>query len=488
MTKRNVKTASAALARTVKPVYASDGLENVVAGLGTDRDKRQYSSWGLPRTLTRMELENMYRSSWLSKRIVNTVADDMTREWRTADFDEESETSAKLDLFEETETQFCVQEKVNEALRWARLYGGSVIVVGLRGSDNLSKPLNPETVSQGSLRYLHVMDRWRVAPSGEIDSDLQSPNFGLPLFYLLAESGIKVHWTRLIKFDGQKVPYFVWRQNGMWHDSELQHVVESLMNTDTASASIATMMFEANVDVVKSPSLTDMLSTRDGEAKLTKRFQLAAMMKSFNRMLLLDGEEEYEKKGNNFTNLADIWQQFMIDTCGAADIPMSRLFGQSAKGLNATGEGDLKNYYDKIRSDQKKQLKPQLDRLDQVLLRHTFGEVPDSYSYEFNSLWQMDDAATATMEYNKAQRDQIYLNAGVITEGLVASELKATGTYRSMTDEDVELAEELSEANAESKTAETGAAVAGNTVKKQGIESGELNHDGSPKEEPDQNE
>ena len=89
--KRTVKTADAALAMTRRPV--GDGLENVVAGLGTDRDKRSYSTWADPRVLTRVELESMYRGSWLAKKIVNAVADDMTREWLHVIFDDDSEES-----------------------------------------------------------------------------------------------------------------------------------------------------------------------------------------------------------------------------------------------------------------------------------------------------------------------------------------------------------------------------------------------------------
>ena len=87
---------------------------------------------------------------------------------------------------------------------------------------------------------------------------------------------------------------------------------------------------------------------KTGEAVLTKRFQVAALLKSFNRMLLLDGTESYEKKQNSFANLDKVIQQFMIDVSGAADIPMTRLFGTSATGMNATGDNDVRNYYDMV--------------------------------------------------------------------------------------------------------------------------------------------
>lgn len=435
--KREVKTADAALAMTRQPV--GDGLENVVAGLGTDRDKRSYSVWADPRILTRQELENMYRGSWLAKKIVNAVADDMTREWLHVTFDGEELGTT----IEQAEKRFALKRKTNEALKWSRLYGGAVIIIGTRDR-NLAKPLDVKNVRKGDLRYLHVVDRWRLSPAGSLNRDLESPNFGMPDSYVLAESTVQVHHTRVLRFNGEKLPYFAWLRNAMWDDSVLQHVMDSLMNCDTTTQAIATMMFESNVDVVKSEGLADVLAQKDGEAKLTKRFQVAALLKSFNRMLLLDGTESYEKKQNSFANLDKVIQQFMIDVSGAADIPMTRLFGQSAAGLNATGDNDVRNYYDMVSAKQEAELRPQLEYLYEVLVRSELGHMPEDFRFDFNPLWQLSETEQATVEKTRADRDQVYLNAGVVTEALVARELKERGTYRNMTDNDIELVEELS--------------------------------------------
>ncbi len=438
MAKRHVKTADAALAMTRRPV--GDGLENVVAGLGTNRDKRSYSVWADPRLLTRQELENMYRGSWLAKKIVNAVADDMTREWLHVIFDDDS---GQLQwAIEQAEKRFAVKRKINEALRWSRLYGGAVIIIGTRDK-NLAKPLDVTRIGQGDLRYLHVVDRWRLSPGASLCRSLESPNFGLPEHYVLAESAVQVHHSRLLRFNGDKLPYFAWLRNGLWDDSALQHVMDSLMNCDTATQAVATMLFEANVDVVKSEGLADVLARKDGEAILTKRFQVAGMMKSFNRLLLLDGTESYEKKQNSFANLDKVIQQFMIDISGAADIPMTRLFGQSAAGLNATGAGDISNYYDMVSARQEAELRPPMESLYEVLVRSELGHMPDDFRFDFNPLWQLSETEQATVEKTRAERDKTYLDAGVVAEALVARELKERGTYRNMTDEDIALVEEL---------------------------------------------
>lgn len=420
-------------------MHITDGLENVVAGLGTERDKAAYSHYSFSPAMQHSELEAMFRYSWLAKKIVTSVADDMTRKgWRHL-FDGEEQFAV-----ESLESKLAIHSKVNDALRYARLYGGGAIVLGVNG-EKLDAPLNIDSVKKGGLRWILPVDRYRLSVGGEIDADMDSPNFGLPLTYTLSNaSSVIVHHSRIIRFEGQKLPYRMFQANGYWHDSELAHVYQSIKSCDTASAAIGTMIFESNVDVVSVTGLRELLATECGEQQLVKRFQLAATLKSFNRVLLLDGDEKYEKKSNSFANLDKIWQQFMIEVSGAADIPIVRLFGQSAAGLNANGDNDIRNYYDMVSSKQESSLRPGLEYLNEVLIRSALGRMPEEYRLEFGSLWQMSDKETAEIGKMRAERDKIYLESGVVNEGVVARELRENGTFSSLTDEDVKLAEELS--------------------------------------------
>ena len=64
-----------------------DSMENFVAQLGTEQDKRSHSTFVNNKRLSAQghegELEAMYRTDWLSGKVVDIVPDDMTREWRS---------------------------------------------------------------------------------------------------------------------------------------------------------------------------------------------------------------------------------------------------------------------------------------------------------------------------------------------------------------------------------------------------------------------
>jgi phage-related protein (TIGR01555 family) len=92
-----------------------------------------------------------------------------------------------------------------------------------------------------------------------------------------------------------------------------------------------------------------------------ERFRLGDHLKSFNNMLLLDEMEKFERKATSFAGLPELMNKFMLHVAAAADIPVTRLFGQSAMGLNATGEGDERNYHERITSDQENRFGPALE-------------------------------------------------------------------------------------------------------------------------------
>lgn len=439
--------------------FAKDGLENVVAALGVYKDKKAHTTYGL-RYSNRVEQENAYRGSWLCKRIIKTMPDDMTRKWRR--FEISDDGGDKIKAISRLERKLQVRAKINEAMRWGRLYGGCLVLIGTADAANdenvLATPLNTDKIKLGDLRYLQVVDRWRVAPSGVLVTDPTSNDFGLPESYVVTNtvdtgtgarggiaSGITYHHTRVLRFGGQPIPYFCWTANARWDDSELSSVWSAVTNKDTASSTIASLLLESKIDVVKVPKLTEMLSQRDGESKALKRFQVAAMMKSINNTLLLGEGEEYDQKTFAFAGLADVCNSFIDDVCGATQYPRQILFGQSPGGLNATGDGEIRNYYDLIASLQESVMRPQLEKLDAILIPSAIGSITDDYEFEFNSLWQMDDKTRAEIDKLDMERDVGYINAGVLTERVVAQTLLNAGTFSGMTDEDAASVSELTE-------------------------------------------
>lgn len=426
-----------------KDYNLSDGLENLVAQLGTEQDKRHHSRFVNNKQLSlsgnREELNALYRTDWAAGKIVDIIPDDMTREWRSFTGDMEPKIIERL---VDEENRLKLRTMFNEAHKWSRLYGTAFIVMSIDDGQTPDTPLDISKIKKNGLRHIKAVDRHRIN-NAEIQpvSDPMDSNYGFPEFYRFVDTSIKIHHSRVLRFDGVTIPFDEFRRNDYNSDSVLSRLYDALTNMATVTNGSASMIYESNVDIVKVKGLMNHLASADGESLLRKRFGLAKVMKSFNNMLLLDNEEEFTSKSNKFAGIPDLLDKFALFLSAASDIPATRLLGSSASGLNATGEGDLKNYYDTVRSDQIATYKPLLDYFDQIMAK-SLGINEEDLEYEFNSLFQMTPKEQSDIEFVNAQRDALYLDRDIVSEVTVAKDLKQNATYKNITDEDIDELEE----------------------------------------------
>lgn len=400
-----------------------DSLKNLVSGLGTTRDKASYSEF------TRTQLSDAYLGTlyrhWVFAKSVDIPADDMVTHWRSC---YGSDLRAQdLDDFRNAEMDLGVPRLVNDALKWSRLYGGSVMILDLKDSASMEQEVNWNSLQKECIVSIEVLDSTEVWPEHETTSGSTNRK---PFMYRLAD-GSKVHPSRVIRFDGIRLPWRELQQNRYWGDSILPRIYDDALGAKVTLQSIASMVFESNIDVVKVKDLFGQIMTGQGRQSILERFTLANLTKSINKTLLIDQErEEFQRNPMNFSGLPPLISEFLSTVAAAADIPITRFLGQSAKGFNATGEGDLRNYYDMVSSKQINDLAPQLRQLDKILTVHVFGEQPEGWGFDFNPLWSLSDKDKAEIAKIDAETDAIYVDTlGVIQPHMVAGRLLDQGRY-----------------------------------------------------------
>ena len=362
--------------------YLKDSLQNLVAGLGTARDKASHSSYGVP-IMDDQQLINAFRGSWAARKGVTIPAQDACRNWRNWQAKKE-----QVELIEAEEERLDVNGKILEALIKARLFGGAAIFIGTGERDTASE-LNPERIGQGGIKYLTVMTR-RQLPATEIEQDPQSPRFGKPKAYRLPGSTVEIHPSRLVIFVGAQHPdpeLADGTQFG-WGDSVLLAAMPAVKHYDETMANVVSLVYEAKIDVINIPNLMASLQDKNYERNLLERLRLAATAKGINGTLILDGDETHSSKSANFSTLPDIIGKAEQAVAGAFDVPGSRMFGTSSGGLNSNGEESTRNYYDNVASRQKLEIKPAMSVLDEGLIRSALGNRPSEIHYAWAPLWQ----------------------------------------------------------------------------------------------------
>lgn len=413
-----------------------DGLVNVASGLGTAKSKRSHNQWGYDLLLNYQELDAAYQTNWIARKICDIPAEDMTREWRRI-------KSADAEAITAVEQQICIANTVQEALSWARLYGGSGILM-LTGQD-LTKPLNVNRIRKGDLQRTLVFDRWDMQGLTLNTWDVLAANYLKPEYYTIRGGSMQVHWSHFARFQGERLPRRWMEQTQGWGDSVLRKCIEDVADMVAAKGGIAELMQEANVDIIKREGLTDELASDQDDA-IIKRYEMFSLMKSSIQMALLDENETFDRKTLNLSGVAPIIEQFMTWISGCADIPVTRFFGTSAKGMNATGEGDDTNYKNSIRSGQRSYLSEPMRTLDEVMVRSALGYWPDDFDYMWNPLSLPNDLENAQAEKLRADKHSIYLEKSIVTRSQVQRELQAAEEYQ-FEDETIEELEEIEQSN-----------------------------------------
>lgn len=399
----------------MKAMPTADGLKNILSGLGGAADKLANTMF-IAAAMDRSQLDAAYRGDWIARKGVDIPAFDACREWRSWQADREDITK-----IEKVEQKFLIQQKVMRTLQRARLYGGGALVIGVDDGRRQDEPLEIERVKEGSLKFVHSVSRFELT-AGPVVRDIDSEFFGEPEYYEQTGSNtgtVRFHPSRIVRFIGNQVLDPFATQDG-WGDSVLLSVSEAIVGAGLVNNSAAQLVAEAKIDVIKIPGLSANIETQEYEDNLKKRFEASSFAKSVYRTLIMDGDEEWQRVSANFTNLPDIQKLFLLIVSGAFDIPAVRFLSQSPTGLSATGESDIRNYYDRCGTTQKVEIAPAIKRLDDVLLRSSLGpasnEELESKFYIWNSLWQMTESEKAELAYKKAQAHKIDADLGLINE------------------------------------------------------------------------
>jgi len=456
-----------------------DTLRNFVTGLGMPGiDPTKNVQYDLV-LLDRNTLEKMYRGDWLARKICDAPAEDMTREWRDWQANQD-----QIEAIETVEKTMDLQRKVKQWIIRARLYGGSALVVGADDGNDPSQPLDLERCGKGCLKYVVVLHRYELNAGPRI-YNVNDPYYTRPAYYTVAtpmfgfaggdpgttqptvpgrqptpppgavnkpgfwnnvvpfgrsKSRVagtpqnlpnttptnigmsQIHPSRVLELPGNELPD--WRlapMGGGWGDSVLQTVVDTMTSFTSSLQSISAIVSDGKLDVVKIPDLPVKLTNALSREKLIERFTLSAQTKSVISALLLDKEEDWQRVQTNYGGLPMILHEFITILSAACDIPVSRLFGQAQGrgmhgGSTSGGPDDLRNYYDVCVDQQKNELAPRLGMLDQVLVRSALGRFDPDVHYEWAPLWQLSDKDKADIAFLKAQATQIYVGTGLINE------------------------------------------------------------------------
>ena len=429
-----------------QPVKTGDGYNNFKAKLGGYTANIQSGGSYTPGYISRnrVQLEFAYRSSFLVGAGVDAMADDMTRKGINISSELDPGDKGKLETFFD---DIALWDGLNDTLKWSRLYGGALLVVLIEGQA-METELNIDTVKEGQFKGVLCLDRWMVQPSySELVTEF-GPDFGKPMYYqvVTTQQGIpawKVHYSRLIRMEGDTLPFQQAQTENGWGMSVVERIFERIQAFDTATVGTAQLIHKAHLRTYSIKKLREILATGgDLEKGLMRHMDMIREYQTIEGMTIMDADDKFETHSYSFSGIADVLLRFAEQVSGATGIPLVRLFGQSPAGFN-TGDGDLENYYSRVNSLQERRLRRPLRWLLDISHRSLFGApLPDEFTFEFNKLWEMSDTDRSTMASNVATALNTLVTGQIMPPCAAMADLKnlsdIIGIGGSITDEDIE--------------------------------------------------
>lgn len=434
-------------------VQTRDAFQNPLARTGAFMPNQlEATNYPLTRfTWDWQTINSLYRSHWVVRRIIDTIPEDMTKNgYKIISQIDPDKMRAIETVFRRTSTH----KNLLLGLKWGRLYGGAGGLIIIDGQeDALDQPLELDQVMPDSYRGLLILDRWSgISPTEELVEDPSDPEYGLPKSYLVTSdvlpNGIRVHHSRIIRFTGRQLPYLEELAENYWGASELEHVIDELKKRDNVSWNIASLTFMASLRVMKLEGMGQIFALGDTKAQedLYATIQAMNALMNNNSIQVLGDKDSYETHQYTFGGVGEVYDRFMMDVAGAAETPVTKLFGRSPAGMNATGESDMQNYYDAIETKQENELRPIYDKLFPVIFMSALGGVPDDFDYEFNPVRRVPANEMADLASKNTDSVTKAFQAGLISQRVALKELRQqseqTGMWTNITDEDIEKADD----------------------------------------------
>ena len=402
-----------------------DGLQNVFTGFGTSRDKSTHTKTQPIVFLTQEELEGLY-GMWIPKRIVDIVAEQSTRKGFKVLFGGEGAAAEEVTGIEQAIEDLMILENFLLASKNARLYGGACILLYIDDGRRADQPVDVRNIR--AVEGMEVLDRWQIAP---VINEENLYDYSKATYYQIISGDLinqpqltYIHKDRILRFDGQWLPYRIRQRNYGWGMSCLQSIYDSFRHYWTGLNAAATVLVEFDVFVHKLQGLANMLAAGK-EKDVQNRLILNDLSKSVYRGYAVDKEkEELDYISRNLGGVGDILEKLRVDIIGASQIPHTILFGESPSGLGATGRSEERDFAKMLGDYQSAHYKRPLKKLLTYIMRSktgpTNGDLPESWRIAFNDLFELNEREKADVRARVAAVDGRYIQLGVLTPKEVA--------------------------------------------------------------------
>lgn len=399
--------------KAVRP-YRADGFVNLLNKYGTSKDTSEQYRFVPDAQVPDDLLTMFYEGNGLFAKIIDAPAEEAVKHGFV--LSDVSDQKVE-DFYQEALEELDFEETMMTALKWARLFGGSIAVMLINDGGALEEPLNWRRIR--SIDGIRVFDRSLIQPDYEsmFSYDPSDPfrargsRLGMPERYQVFSKygSFTVHDSRCLVFQNGILPENATNSiYQFWGEPEYVRLNRAIRDAEIAHGSAPKLLDRSVQAIYKMKDLSMELATEEGEERLLRRLQIIDMARGLMNSIAIDSEgEEYDFRTFQFSGVNDVIGASCNMLSAVSNIPQVILFGQKVGGLGNGDDTSMENWYNYIERNQKRQLKPNIRYLLSVIFQAGLatGEVDEvpKIKIEFNPLWSMTEAEKADLELKKEQ-------------------------------------------------------------------------------------
>ena len=348
------------------------------------------------------------------RNIVETVAEEMTRKWvKIVSKGQRDKTKRVADL-QAAMKKLGLREAFNRAMELDGFFGMGMLYIDTGAGndpDELNKPLlaHADKIEKGSLKAFTPVDPTWVSPTFYNSTDPLRPDFFKPSHWYVM--GKQVHESRLLIIRSREVPDILKAAYNFGGLSLTQMAKPYVDNWLRTRQSVSDLLHSFTVFVLK----TNLATLMQNGAALMDRINAFVFGRDNKGLMLVDKDsEDLTNVSASLAGLDKLQAQSQEQMASVSQEPLIKLLGVTPTGLNATSDGEIRVWYDRVKAKQEKVFGHVLTRALEVIQLSEFGEIDDDITFEFCPLWELDDAGRAAVEKTRADTHAVYLDGGVV--------------------------------------------------------------------------
>ena len=398
--------------KAVRP-FRADGYVNLMNRYGTSKDPAEHYHFEREPDIPDDVLTMVYEGNGLFAKIIDTPAEEAIKHGFT--LKDVSDQNVE-DFYVEALDELDWEEIAMTAIRWARLFGGSIAVMLINDGGRLEDPLNWRNIK--SIDDIRVYERAIVQPDYQsmYSYDPSDPfrtrgsRLGMPEFYQVTSryGNFTVHDSRCLVFQNGILPENATNSlYQLWGIPEYVRIRRALKDAELAHESAPKLLDRSVQAIYKMQGLSSLLATEQGENQVLRRLQVIDMARGMLNSLVIDADgEDYDFKTFQFNGITDVVSASCNMLSAITSIPQTILFGQGVGGMSSTDDTSMENYYNYVERIQKRMLRSNLRYLLSIIFQAGLytGEVDEvpKINVEFNPLWSLTDTEQADLDQKKA--------------------------------------------------------------------------------------